>query len=165
MSKVAKQQLMRTKSQMEKTDTDMEALFSDIETEIASRTNHIARLEKTIETFRAKPELFDDKDFSMLTVVLQKRQEELEKLNKDFGAARELYRATVMDLEFKIKEKEELLRATDQSFGSISSENELRLYFAQKQALLQQGLQKAKAQLCATIYERLKPSDAVLVSE
>lgn len=140
-----------------RSDTDMENLFSDLELEITSRKDHLAKLEKTILTFKQKPELFDDKDVGMVTQVLAKRTAEFEKLTQDFGAARDLYRATVMDLESRIKEKEELLRTTDTQYGSISSEDELRVYFAQKQAQLQQGLQKAKSQLCAAIYNRLKP--------
>lgn len=141
-----------------RSDTDMENLFRDLETEIEAREKHIIRLKQTMDTFQQKPELFDEKDVQVVAEVLQKRNEEFVKLRQDFTAAKELYQATVMELELKIKEKEDIIRQADTAFGSISSENELRMHFAQKQAQLQQGLQKAKAQLCTTIYERLRPS-------
>lgn len=143
-----------------RTDTDMENLFKDLENEIETRAKHIERLKYTLDTFQQKPDLFDEKDYSVLSAVLKKRVDEYSKITQDFGAARDLYRATVMELENKIREKEELLKQTDAAYGSISAEDELRLHFAQKQAQLQQGLLKAKAQLCATIYDRLRPNNS-----
>ena len=139
-------------------DTDMAELFKQLSREIAERGQHIVKLQQTLETFKQKPDLFDEKDVEVLTRVLEKRTEEHIKVSQDYAAANDLYTATVVDLEKRILKKEEILRQTDASFGSISAEDELRLHFAQKQAQLQQGLQKAKAQLCATIFERLKPS-------
>ena len=142
-------------------DTDMDQLFEQLSREIADRSQHIAKLQQTLETFQQKRDLFDEKDVEVLSAVLAKRNEEYVKMNQDYTAAKELYTATVVDLEKRILKKEEILRQTDASFGSISAEDELRLHFAQKQTQLQQGLQRAKAQLCATIFERLKPSISI----
>ena len=139
-------------------DTDMVDLFKQLSREIADRGQHITKLQQTLDAFKQKPDLFDEKDVEVLTKVLEKRTEEHVKISQDYAAANDLYNATVVDLEKRILKKEEILRQTDATFGSISSEDELRLHFAQKQAQLQQGLQKAKAQLCATIFERLKPT-------
>ena len=140
------------------TDMDMEALFEQLSRDIEDRSQHLAKLQQTLDTFQQKPDLFDEKDVEVLKRVLEKRNEEFTKMSHDYNAAKELYTATVVDLEKRIRKKEEILRQTDASFGSISAEDDLRLHFAQKQAALQQGLQRAKAQLCATIFERLKPS-------
>lgn len=136
----------------------MEALFNKIELQLSGRSEHIVRLKQTLEAFKQKPELFDEKDVSIITGVLTCRMEEYTSLNQNFTAMQELYRATVMDLECKIKEKEDMLRKADATFGSISAEDELRLHFAHKQALLHKNLQKAKEALCASIFEQLQPS-------
>ena len=140
------------------THTDMEALFEQLSREISDRAQHLTKLQQTLDTFKQKPDLFDEKDVEVLNKVLEKRNEEYTKMSQDYTAAKDLYTATVVDLEKRILKKEEILRQTDASFGSISAEDDLRLHFAQKQTALQQGLQRAKAQLCATIFERLKPS-------
>ena len=139
-------------------DPDMETLFSKLSVEITGREQHLVKLQQTLDTFKQKPELFDDKDCGILEGVLQRRTEELKKISQDYTAAKDLYTATVMDLEKRILQKDEILRQADATFGSISAEDELRIHFAQKQVHLQQGLQRAKTKLCATIYERLKPA-------
>ena len=143
---------------------DMENLFSKLSVEITNREQHLTKLQQTLDAFKQNPELFDEKDCSMLTGVLQRRTEELKKITQDYTAAKDLYTATVMDLEKRIQQKDEILRQTDATFGSISAEDELRVHFAQKQVHLQQGLQRAKTKLCATIYERLKPASAPAAS-
>ena len=139
-------------------DTDMDNFFSRLSVDINSREHHVTKLQQTLETFQTKPELFDEKDCSVLETVLARRTEEYNKISQDYTAAKELYTATVRDLEKRIQQKEEILKQADAAYGSISAEDELRLHFAQKQAQLQQGLQRAKAQLCATIFERLRPN-------
>ena len=136
----------------------MEKLFTEVLQEISARSQHLANLQQTLDAFQQKPDLFDERDVTVLHNVMKRRTEEYNKLNSDYSSARELYVATVSDLEKRIYKKEEILKQTDAHFGSISGEDELRLHFAQKQAQLQQGLQSAKAQLCSKILDRLKPS-------
>lgn len=137
-------------------NTDMEAFFGSLNKELGSRSKHIEELRNTLATFQENPDLFDEKDIVVTQTVLSHRHDEYQRLSHDFVAAQELYRATVLDLEAKVREKEEILRKVDSSFGVISAEEELRLHFAQKQAHLHKGLARAKAQLCATIFEKLK---------
>lgn len=139
-------------------DPDMEKLFSEVMQEISSRAQHLANLKQTLDAFQQKPDLFDEKDVQVLQNVMKRRSEEYAKLNSDYTTAKELYIATVSDLEKRIYKKDEILKQTDAHFGSISGEDELRLHFAQKQAQLQQGLQSAKAQLCSKILDRLRPT-------
>ncbi len=135
---------------------DMEALFNNLSHELQARAKRLEELQNTLVTFQEKPELFDERDINITRQVLAARNEEFCNLNKDFHAAQELYRATVMELEAKIREKEDILRQVDKTYGSISTEDDLRVHFAQKQAQLLQGVQKAKSQLCAAIYDKLK---------
>ena len=137
---------------------DMETLFTELLADISSRNQHLVNLQQTLDAFQQKPDLFDEKDVSAVQSVMKRRNEEYVKLNNDYTAAKELYMATVIDLEKRIQRKDEILKQTDAHYGSISGEDELRLHFAQKQAQLQQGLQCAKVKLCSTIFDRLKPS-------
>ena len=66
-----------------------------------------------------------------------------------------------MELETRIREKEEALVAIDNRLGTISNNDVLRLHFGGKQAELKKGVSSVKAQLCSMIQDMFRRVDNV----
>jgi hypothetical protein len=137
-------------------DGQIDGMLDAICRAIEQRKVAVQVLTQTVEAFENRPQLFDREDVEKTKSQLLSANAELEALQTTYAQSQALYQQNVMELETLIREKEEALLAIDGEFGTISSNEVLRLHFGSKQAELKKGVLAVKAQLCSMIQDMFR---------
>ena len=122
-------------------------MFDGMRRDIETRRAVVTNLERLVELARSNPDHFDDEDNKLNETILQARREELGRVEHEYDLGQALYRENVMHLEARIDKKRQLLQELDRELGVLSSEEDLRQHYLQKQVSLHKALQAAKEQL------------------
>lgn len=134
-------------------DDQLDAMLDAISAAIDKRRESVSVLTRTVEAFENLPKLFDREDVEKTRSQLMSASAELQALQTTYTQSQTLYEQNVMELETLIREKEEALLGIDGAYGTISSNDVLRMHFGSKQAELKKGVQTVKAHLCSMIQD------------